>query len=129
MLMQWVGEAGHAVCGVLACLTPGLPAPLPPRCCGAGDWLTLICSQWEPHSPSAVYCIRGTLSSNQLSGMLSLDLIPTLDRLCTCSVLTGRLAGQDPASACLGQISLEGASTHLSGTGLALVSPGDLAGG
>lgn len=125
-----VGRGGR-ICSLQGpgLLDPWTPAPLPPGCCGAGDWLTLICSQWEQHSPSAVYCIRGMLYPNQLSGRLSLDLIPTLDKLCTCSMLTGKLAGQDSASTCLGQIFLEGASTHLSGTALALVSPGDYTGG
>lgn len=106
---------------------PRPPVPVPPRCRGAGDWLTPICSWWEPHCSGAVYCIRGMLSSNQLSGRPSPDLIPTLAWLCACSVLMGGLAGQDPDSALRGQI--PPASVCLSGTGLALVSPGDLAGG
>lgn len=84
--------------GALACL-----APVPPPW-GAGDGLTPICSWWEPHCSSTVYCIRRTLSSNELSGRPSADLIPTLARLCACAALAGRLAGQDPGSTHLGQI-------------------------
>lgn len=82
---------------------PRPPIPLPPRCRGAGDWLTPICGWWEPHCSGAVYCIRGMLASNQLSGRPSPDLIPTLARLCACSACTGGLAGQDPDNTPLGQ--------------------------
>lgn len=62
--------------------SPGGSDPTQPGRCGAGNGLTLICSWWEPHCSGAVYCIRGMLSSNQLSGRPSPDLIPTLAGLC-----------------------------------------------
>lgn len=90
---EW-GKQGMLPAGALVCLIPGpqpgtlTPVPPPPGCRKAGDRLTPICSRWEPHCSDAVYCIRGMLSSNQLSGRPSPDLIPTLVRLCACSALT-----------------------------------------
>lgn len=82
----------------MSACSPGGSDPTQPRRCGAGNGLTLICSWWEPHCSGTVYCIRGMLSSNQLSGRPSPDLIPTLAGLCACPVLTGELAEQDPTA-------------------------------
>lgn len=71
------------------------------------------------------------LSPNQLSGRPTADLIPTLARLCACSVLMGGLAGQDSGCAALAKSFLRegGASACLNETGLTFVSPKDLVGG
>lgn len=118
--------------GALACLATRPPVPLLPRCRGAGDGLTLICNRWEPHCSGAVYCIRGTLSSNQLSGRPSPDLIPTLARLWDCSALAwGDWQGRTPRALSFTKSLLlgGGASACLSGAGLAFDSPGNPAGG
>lgn len=60
------------------------PDPTQLRHRGAGNRLTPICSWWELHQSGAVYCIRGMLPSNQLSGRPSPDLLPTLAGLCAC---------------------------------------------
>lgn len=92
---------------------------------GAGNRLTPICSWWELHQSGAVYCIRGMLPSNQLSGRPSPDLIPTLAGLCACPVfLGGGEVGcwQDRTSAMTvlslaKSLLLGGATACMSGTG------------
>lgn len=116
------------------CVLNHWPGPGPhspqPGCCGAGDWLTPICSRWEPHCSGAVYCIRGMLSSNQLSGRPSPDLIPTLAGLWACSAFMWGWQGRTrqcspwPNPSCWRWC----LCCH-SGSGLARVSPGVLAGG